>query len=65
MTTTLQTLGTYYLVSYRQEHADKAKAIPQDKIGEIVTRQVAIRGNVAFTFKALGFKWRYEPETKP
>jgi len=62
--TQLETLGTYYLVSYRSEHAEKAKGIDQDKIGAIVTRQVAIRGNVPFTFKALGFKWRYEPEGK-
>jgi hypothetical protein len=62
--TKLETLGTYSLVSYRPEHAGRAKKIDQDRIGAIVARQVAIRGNVPFTFKALGFKWRYEPEGK-
>jgi hypothetical protein len=62
--TKLETLGTYYLVSYRTDHAEKAKLVDQDRLGAIVTKQVAVRGNVPFTFKALGFKWRYEPEAK-
>jgi hypothetical protein len=55
------TVGTYFL---KGQDPSTLGLDVHDAIGEIVARQVALRGDdKPFNFKALGYKWRYVPQS--
>lgn len=59
---THEIVGNYSLVTRDRTEADRAMRV-EDKIGEVVARQVALRGSdKPFRFKAFGHTWQYTPE---
>lgn len=59
-----QVVGTYHLLDTRPDRV-KASMKVAYRIGDIVARQVELRGeDKPFTFKAFGFRWQYTPEVK-